>query len=150
MNMETTWVDRFGEQSEITSTKTLLTWKIDNLCSEGITRQLQSHPSVHRHGGHVLVSDIRGEVTLSAKDVGSDYNKRGFDWNHIDFCCWGSMFRATSRTIFRLCSILGTSDTWTGYENGCSWSDFNWIQEPYRTNQCESVVLATLFMSRPG
>lgn len=42
MNMETTRVDRFGEQSEITSTRTLLTWKIDNLCSEGIMRQLQS------------------------------------------------------------------------------------------------------------
>lgn len=33
----------------------------------------------------MLVSDIGGEVTLSAKDVRSDYNKRGFDWNHIDF-----------------------------------------------------------------
>lgn len=33
----------------------------------------------------MLVSDIGGEVTLSAKDVRSDYEKRGLDWNHIDF-----------------------------------------------------------------
>lgn len=56
----------------------LLTWKIDNLCSEGTMPQ--SHSSAHRHGGPSLcASDISGEVTLSGCEFPSDYKRRGFD-----------------------------------------------------------------------
>lgn len=68
--------------------QTLLTCQIDNLCSEGILCQLQSHPVAlgismeDMHCSQVLVIKLLHPKT----DAGSDCNK---------------VFRTTSHTIFR-------------------------------------------------
>lgn len=56
---------------------------------------------------------LAGEVTLSACELTSDHNKRGFEQNYELFF----PLRTTSRTIFRLGSVLGTFETWVGHEH---------------------------------
>lgn len=56
---------------------------------------------------------LAGEVTLSACELTSDHNKRGFEQNDELYF----PLRTTSRTIFRLGSVLGTFETWVGHEH---------------------------------
>lgn len=94
--------------------KTLLTWKIDNLCSEGTTPQ--SHPSVHRHGGRSLwASDISGEVSFSGCEFTSDCSKR--------FCIklhFLTPSRTTSHTTFRFSSLCEAPENQVGNEHVCA------------------------------